>query len=174
MKNFINIFVLVLGLCFGARFAIAQIPIQNSDADILSVVAVIDQNEIQMAHMVEQKNVNRHILDYAKMLDRDHNKNLDQDQQLSQELGLTLGENSGTAGQLQSDGNKGMAALSSLDQVSFSREFISDMIKGHTDVLNWIDNQQAQNERVKRFLNETRKYISKHLKKAQYIQVHVL
>jgi len=108
------------------------------------------------------------------MLERDHNKNLDQDQKLSQELGLTLDENSGAAGQLQADGNKDMSALSSLDPDRYSREYISEMIKGHTDVLNWLDNQQTHNERLKRFLIETRKYISKHLKKAQYIQDHVL
>jgi predicted outer membrane protein len=117
--------------------------------------------------------MDRHILDYAKMLERDHKKNLDQDQKLSQGLGVTLDENSGTAGQLQSDGSKEMAALSTLDPGKYSKEFISDMIKGHADVLNWIDNQQTQNERVKKFLYQTRKYISKHLKKAQYIQDHV-
>ena len=102
-----NIFFLIFCL-FGAvpcGFAGTEIPLQNTDPEILGIFSTIDQNEIQAAQLAEQKNINHSVMDYAKMLDVEHNEHLDKTRKLSQELGLVLTDNA-FLDELRSDGQR--------------------------------------------------------------------
>lgn len=155
----------------GIPLAIAEISVQNSDAETLGILSGIDQNEIQEAQLAEQKNINSQVLDYARMLDKEHNKHLDQTRQLAQALGLVIGNNA-SLDHLRTQGAQDLAVLTPLNGSAFVQLYLADIIKGHSEALNWIESQDASDGDVKKFLQETRNDMTMHFKKAQNLQAH--
>ncbi len=170
MTNLLKLITLVVTfLGVASAGAMAAISLQNTDADTLGVLSIIDQNDIQAAQLAEQKTINHAVLDYARMLDLDHNEHLDETRHLSQQLGMTI-EDNGSLEELRTDGDQDLAALTVLDAKDFSELYIADMIKGQAEALDWIDMQDTQNKKVKKFLDQTREILDRCLETAERIQ----
>jgi predicted outer membrane protein len=174
MKKLVCTIFFFIGLYFiiGLECVLADIPVQHSDAEVLGVLSVIDQNEIQAAQLAEQKTIDQRVLDYARTLDVECNQHLDHTRHISQELGMTLEDNA-SLDQLRAQGTEDLAALTALDAGDFARLYLEDMIKGYSEALNWMDIQNTNNEHVKEFLKETRRRLVMHLEKASKMQANV-
>ncbi len=177
MKNLIWLGCIILGvyLIAHAKFALAQmIPRQKDDAQVLGLIEAEDFNEIHLAQLAEQKNIDQPILAYAWGLERYQRKNLDDLRKLSSELGINHVSNNGQIVYMRRRGEQEIFNLAPLDQDDFSREFIWDMITGHSKVLSWIDSQDVHHAEVRKFLEETMRHITFQLKMAQQIREKVL
>jgi predicted outer membrane protein len=170
MKELIRSGVITIGFLMISMGCVgAEIPVQHTDAEILGVLSAVDQNEIQAAQLAEQKFIVKGVLDYAKMLDMDHNKHLDDARRISQELGLIV-EDDASLDQIRTKGGQDLAALTALDGEAFAQLYIADVIKEYSETLNWMNSQSAQNQQLKAFLTETRNRFLTHFDKAQEIQ----
>ncbi len=70
-------------------------------------------------------------------------------------------------------GTGNFATLISMDGKDFETAYIDAMIKGHTEVLDMIDNQLmkiAKNDMLKAHLTETRGHVAMHLEQAKKLK----
>jgi putative membrane protein len=171
MKNPITVNIVLAGLCLTAAgpWAEADIPVQNTDADILGVLSVIDENEITTAQLAQEKDMDKNVLDFARMLAFDHSKHLDETKYISQTLGLSITDNL-LLQKMRTDATQERGALEALDGNDFAQLFIADIIKHHSEALNWLEQQNSQNQEITDFINKTRGQLAMHLKAAQKIQ----
>jgi predicted outer membrane protein len=173
IKNNMHIIILIFCLVVpGVQIALAQIPLQESDGEILGLSSVIEESEVQEAYLAMKKNINKEVSDYARMLNQEIGEHLKVIQNLSKKLDIGIVKNTTSINHVRNENQKDLAALELLDGVAFAQLFMTDTIKGHTEVLNWIDSQSAQNAEVNGYLKETRTHVAKNLDKAIIILKH--
>ena len=143
-----------------------------NDAEILAFVIAVDMNEILAAAEAQKKKVSAPVLDYAKMLHKEHGKNAGDTMKLGQKIGLTPAATT-AVDKLSVKGAGELAMLVPLEGDEFSKAYIDAMVKGHTEVLDMIDNQllkNADNAALKKHLTDMRGHIVAHLEKAKQLQ----
>lgn len=143
-----------------------------NEADILTCLKGVNEHEIAAANVAEKKKVSAPVLDYAKMMEKEHTKNLAATNKL---LSKTEGQPAHAAkhAEKKAEGEKDLAKLSEKDGDVFGKAYISAMVKGHKEVLDELDSKlipAAQTEAVKKHLTETRTHVAHHLEEAQKIQ----
>ncbi len=143
----------------------------SGDAEILASVVAVDLNEIGAAAQAETKKLSQPVMDYARMLHRDHGMNLGQTLKLGQQISLTPVITSKVE-DLQNKGAGELAGLVPLDGDRFERAYVDAMVKGHTEVLGMLDGdlKTASNAALKTHLTATRAAVADHLAKAQALQ----
>lgn len=142
------------------------------DAEVLGFVVAVNDNEILAAAEAAKKKVSPEVLEYAKTLHTEHGKNLDETLKLGLKIGVTPVETA-AVDKLRVKGAGELAALLSLDGEEFATAYIAAMIKGHTELLDMIDNQllkAADNDTLKKHLTATRGHVADHLKMAKGMQ----
>jgi len=145
-----------------------------SDAEILAFVIAVDMNETLAAAEAQKKKVSVPVLDYAKMLHKEHGKNAGDTMMLGQKIGLTPAATP-AVDMLSVKGAGELAMLVSLEDNEFGKAYIDAMVKGHNEVLDMIDNQllkNADNAALKKHLADTRIHIAAHLEKAKQLQAN--
>lgn len=144
----------------GARFS-------SGDDLALGLLGAVDDNEIAAAKQAQEKGVTGAVLDYAKMMEKEHTENLVKTKGLG-----TLGETS----DVKAVKDKGASELSTLGQKSgteYAAAYIDAMIAGHQDALSMIDGKMmssASTDPVKQHLADTKMHVQQHLAKAQEIK----
>jgi len=144
----------------------------TGDAEILAQLMAIDETEVRAATVAQQKKVTGPVLRFAKMLEADHGRDIEDVQSLTQTLGLTLSDTT-TVDQLHARGEEMMTRLAPLTGDDFGRAYVTQMVSGHREALQMIDDflKTAQNEEVRQHLQQVRAKIATHLKEAERLSV---
>jgi putative membrane protein len=139
----------------------------EGDDIALGLLGAVNENEIAAAKQAQEKKVSGAVLDYAKMMEKEHSENLEKTKSLG-----TL--SSASEVQLVKDhGAQEAATLDSKSGKAYAAAYIDAMVAGHQDALSMIDNKMlpaATSEPVKQHLTDTRKHVEAHLKRAQEIK----
>jgi predicted outer membrane protein len=146
----------------------------TGDAEILAQVMALDENEVDLARAAGQKNVTGPVQRYAKMIEEDHGRDMQQVRSLASTLGLTLTTTT-TVDQLHAKGQEAMSRLAPLTGEQFSRTFMTEMVNGHREALQMLDDflKTAQNDELKKHLTEARAKIAMHLREGEKIQAQI-
>ena len=143
-----------------------------TDAEILGMVAAIDEGETLAAAAAATKKVSPEVLAYARMLHQAHGKNVEDTLKLGVKIKVMPVE-SARVDKLRVKGAGDLAMLVPLDGERFASAFMAAMIKGHTDVIALIDGKlltAAKNDAVKNHLTATRGHVAMHLEEAKKVQ----
>jgi putative membrane protein len=145
----------------------------TKEAEILAFVAAIDNYEINAAKMAQGKNVDANVMNYAKLLQDDHEKNLSDNQNLVSSLNLQP-ENFKEVTSFIDKGNKQLQELEKItDTKKFEKAYVNVMIKGHEEALNKINKflkEEAKNTNLKNYLTDTKNTVEKHLQAGKQLQ----
>ena|ERR1041385_6144175 len=143
----------------------------NPDGEVLGLIQAIDSNEIKAAQEAKDKNLDRKVADYAKMMEKEHSKNLDRDEKLAQKTNIQPVETAQVQN-LRTQGADELSRLSPLQGAQFATAYIAAMVKDHSDALALIDAQKdsVQNKDLKKHVTATRDHVAKHLDEAKKIQ----
>ncbi|MGQ3888155.1 DUF4142 domain-containing protein [Legionella sp. CNM-1927-20] len=144
----------------------------QKDSEILGILVVLNQNEISAADLVsKKKDVNASVKKYAKMLAKEHAKNLRETMKLSRSIGSPVQND--TANNLKQKGETELNTLNSLTGAALDKAYIDSMVADHQQAIQLFDNDlipNVSNRKLKDHLTQTRKHLVKHLKEAQQIQ----
>ena len=142
-----------------------------NDGEILAALNALNENEVHAAQLAEKKDVEGPVLSFAKMIREDHGKNINDTEKLGGKLNIDLrkGEQVDT---LRNEGELLLDRLDALKDKEFERTFLQEMVSGHKDALDKLDEwiRSAQNPEVKSHLQATRSRVSFHLKEAERLQ----
>ncbi|MBA3386328.1 MAG: DUF4142 domain-containing protein [Chthoniobacterales bacterium] len=144
----------------------------TGDAEVLAFVIAVDDNEILAAAEATKKKPSSAVLDYAKMMHQEHGKNEADTMELGQKISVTPIDTE-AVDKLRVKGAGELAALIPLKGDEFEAAYVAAMVKGHTEVLEMIDSKllkAAENEAVKKHLNETRSAVAQHLEMGKKLQ----
>jgi len=143
----------------------------TGDADLLAQLRTIDETEVRAAAAAQQKNVTGPVLRFAKMMEQDHGRDIEDIARLSDSLGLTLSDTT-TVDQLRAHGEETMTKLAPLTGDDFGRAYISAMVNGHREALQMLDDslKTVQSEEVRQHLSAVRDKVAQHLKEAEKLQ----
>ncbi|MBA2301397.1 MAG: DUF4142 domain-containing protein [Acidobacteria bacterium] len=144
----------------------------NADGEVLGFVGAVDENEILAAAEVAKKKVGSEVKDYATMLHKAHGQHLADTMKLGQKIGVSPVETA-DVDKLRVKGAGNLASLISLDDDKFERGYLDAMVKGHTEVIEMIDNQllkTAKNPELQAHLKATRDAVTMHLEQAKKLQ----
>ena len=144
----------------------------GTDAEALAWVMQVDNNEINAAQEAQKKKISQPVMDYAKMLEKEHSDNLQKTKDMSQSMNEMPAETQAVE-DLKAKGNDMLSSLSSMDGMDFERNYIDAMVKGHTEALSMLDNQLIPNAKsadLKNHLTETRQHVAMHLDRAKELQ----
>jgi len=145
---------------------------KTDDAEILAFIIAVDDNEILAAAAAAKKKPGSAVLDYAKMMHQEHGKNEADTMELGQQINVTPIDTA-AVDKLRVKGAGELAALIPLKGDEFEAAYVAAMVKGHTEVLEMIDTKllkSAENEAVKKHLNETRSAVAQHLEMGKKLQ----
>lgn len=141
-------------------------------AETLGLIGAVNDNEIVAAMEAGKKKLSGPVADYAKMLHMEHGMNLEKTLLLGQKIDVTPLETAEVDKLRVKDAGE-LAMLVTLDGEKFAGAYLAAMVKGHTEVLDMIDNQllkRAAHDAVKAHLTETRESVAKHLAAAKQLQ----
>ncbi len=145
---------------------------EGTDAEVLGFVFAVDINEILAAEQAETKKISQPVMDYARMLHTEHGANADKTLKLGKAINVTPSDTKAVDA-LNVKGAGELATLVPLDGKDFETAYLDAMIKGHTEVLDMIDNQlmkTAKNDALKAHLTETRGHVAMHLDQAKKLK----
>lgn len=146
--------------------------VKVNEGEILAFLAAVNQHEISAATAAEGKEISERVAEYAKMLHTHHSSNLEKTLALSDSINIVAQETEDIQ-QFRTKGNEELAKLAALEGKGFESAYLDAMIKGHTEVLEWIDRKftnAAKSEALKAHLNETRMQVAMHLEEAKKLK----
>jgi putative membrane protein len=142
------------------------------EGEILSFLEAINNHEIKAAKIALKKQISAQALSYAKMMKKDHTKNLKATQTLSKTTGIEFSESAAIiAFRAKAAGER--ALMMPLKGDKFEASYANSMVKGHEEVLDMIDHKfmpNANNEDLKKHLVTTRAAVLHHLEEAKTLQ----
>lgn len=143
----------------------------TQDQNIVAFMMALNQNEINAANAASKKQINAKVTDFATMMQKDHQKNLDAITDLSKTQNITPMDNA-SVNKLKENGEKELTKLSSLDGNQFDNAFIKAMISGHLAALNHINQflKTTKNDALKTYLTDTKQAVQMHLTEAMKVQ----
>jgi putative membrane protein len=166
--------VLVATLFVNPAFAASKkIKTQSpaNSAQILSTIVALDANEILAGVQASNKNPSWSVSDFAKMMVKDHGKNMTEALELANQThSIPLNPNPDN---LHDKGAKELVMLAPLSGDAYNKAYVDAMVKGHEAALSTIDNKlmkSASNADIKNFLTDTRAAVAHHLEEAQKLQ----
>lgn len=139
----------------------------TDDALALGLLNAVNANEIAAAVQAQEKKVTGKVLDYARMMEKDHGEN----RRTTESLGSPA-----QTPEVQALMDKGKAELDALGKRSgkdYETAYVEAMIKGHAEALALIDTRLiplASSEAVKKHLSQTRDKVAAHLEAANKLK----
>lgn len=162
-----------IALCLAAGYAGAQTP--AGDAAAVAMLTAVNQHEIATAKLAAGKEVAPAVLQYAKMLQSEHQANQRKLEQLAGDAGVTPADTPKVAA-LKQKTEAERRTLAQLDGPAFQTAYVEAMVKDHAEALATIDEEllpAARNADVAAHLRETRAHIAKHLEQARSLSAEV-
>ena len=131
--------------------------------------AQADLAEIDMAQIALQNSGNGDVKDFANMIKSDHTSSLEDVMELMKDRNLQQPKS--IPAELQRD----ITRMKSLTGGEFDREFINMAVSEHQKAVEMFRDQQstAQNQDVKKYVEDTLPRLEMHLEKAQRLQTKV-
>ena len=139
-----------------------------NDGEILAQLVALNENEVHAAQLAEKKNAEGPVLSFAKMIREDHGRSINDTEKLGDKLNIDLKKGS-EVDTLRDAGERMLDRLDELKDKEFERTFIQEMVNGHREALEKLDDwiKSAQNPEVKAHLQATRSRVAFHLKEAE-------
>lgn len=143
---------------------------QSKDGEIIATLIVINEHEIAAANEATKRNINPTVKKYAEMLKEDHEKNLQDTQELSKKIAVLPVETE-TVIVMKEQGQEGLNKLKALNDQQFEVAYIQAMIKGHQEALDKLKAgiRNAKNPELKAHLRKTSGTVANHLQMAKAI-----
>lgn len=143
----------------------------GNDGEILAQLVAIDENEVHAAQLAEKRDVEGPIESFAKMIREDHGRNINDTERLAGKLNIDL-KRGDPVDSIHTEGEQMLDRLDALKGDEFQHSFINEMVNGHKEALDKLDDfiRQAQNPEVKAHLQATRQRVAFHLKEAERLQ----
>jgi putative membrane protein len=137
------------------------------DSLALGLLAAVNEHEIQAAQQAVSKQVSAPVLEYARMMEKEHGDNLAKTK--------TLGTLAATAEvqAMQEKGKNDLAELGKKSGKEYEAAYVDAMVKGHTEALALIDGRLlslASPGPVRDHLSTTRDHVAMHLEAARKLQ----
>ncbi len=139
----------------------------GGDADLLGVLAAINQHEIDASNQAKQHKLDAAVSKYADMMITDHGANL------TQTRALGANEQSAQATAQKEKGKQHLDQLGQTPDAQYQKAFVDAMVQGHTEALATLDNTLipgAKDAKVKDHLQKTRDKVAQHLEQAKALQ----
>ncbi|HYM85400.1 MAG TPA: DUF4142 domain-containing protein [Pseudoxanthomonas sp.] len=139
----------------------------TDDALALGLLSAVDDHEIQAAQQAIAKPVTGAVLEYARMMEKQHTDNLVETK--------TIGP-VGDSPEVQAMKDKGASELAELGKKSgkeYETAYVEAMVKDHTEALALIDGRMlslASAGAVRDHVSKARDHVAKHLEEAQKLQ----
>lgn len=144
-----------------------------SDANLAAMVKAINEQEVKEGKVAEKKAQSQAVKKFARMMVREHGQNNREIVAISKRIGLQPAENSDITA-MKDQGKSDVQALESSSGADFDKTYVDQMVKGHQDALQKLDqaiaNNQGRNADLSSFLSKTRQAVSRHLEMAQRLQ----
>lgn len=144
----------------------------QNEAEFIAWLIILNKNEISAAKTTLKKSKNIKVKDYASLMKKAHNKNLQDTINISRRIGIHA-MSSKDAKVLQQEGREDAKNLAKLKNKNFDTAYIALMVKDHQHALQKIEGKFANkitNAQLEQHLETTKKHITEHLQKAQEIQ----
>lgn len=144
-----------------------------SEEHAFSMIAAVDQAEIQAADAAIAKGVTGDALDFAKKMKAEHAANLARIDKLAPNAVLDISKDP-AATDLKNKKYNELMALNRLDGKSFENAYMDGQVNGHREVLSMIDNDlkpSVWQPEFRRFVSDTRDHVQDHLADAKHVQV---
>lgn len=144
---------------------------KQADGEVFAWLIAINKNEIAAAELARHKTTNKQVKDFANLMIKAHNQNLQQTIRLSHQLHVKP-EKTSEVIIVEKEGAKEKSDLKKLNNKDFEKAYINDMVTGHEKALSGIDNalQHVNSEKLKMHLENTRVHVKDHLAKAKNIR----
>ena len=143
-----------------------------TDEQIIMVTDTANMAEIDQAKLAQKKAKHPRVKKYAGMMISDHTKAKNKQKQLVTKLKITAADST-VATTLKTDTSSAMDSMKELASPDFDKAYIDAQIDNHKKLLDALDTQMipgAQNEDLKKLLEDLRPKVEAHLKEAQDIQ----
>lgn len=140
-----------------------------TDADVLSGLAVANQNEIQVAQYAVKQAQNARVKEFARTLEKDHKANLERGQALAKQLGTPPSE------QAREQAAKSVedTELAGKTGAEFDQAFVSYQVEHHQEVIDRLRNEllpAARDPQLRTFIENTIPKLEQHLATARELQ----
>jgi putative membrane protein len=157
----------------GAAASGSAMAAKYTDAEIVATVLAVDENEIKAAEAAEKKKMSKDASKFAKMLLKQHREDSSKVSKLAKKENIAPATNATKAQELRDKGASELQTLSAKDSSEFEQGYVSAMVQGHTEALALLDDhliKDAENKKLKKQLEETRKHVAHHLEEAKRLQ----
>lgn len=144
----------------------------DSEGEMLAFLAAVNHHEIDAAAAAKSKKISAQVSEYAMMLSEHHSSNLKKTLALGDSINIEPQETESIKA-FKKKGNEELTKLAALEGTGFESAYLDAMIKGHTEVLAWIDSKSitsTKSEALKAYLDETRTQIAMHLEEAKKLR----
>jgi predicted outer membrane protein len=154
-------------IVLAAAFAVGP----ESDAQIMSVMLALDENEVHAAATVEEKKVTGPVLALAQTIHQDHSKDIEDLKALGTAIGIEPKDAPAVA-ELRAKGKQTLEKLTPLTGGPLENAFVSEMVSGHREALQLVDEllKTARNPNLKAHLTSARQRIALHLQQAESLK----
>jgi predicted outer membrane protein len=158
----------------GGQSAGEQPQAKGGDAEILAIVMAIDHNEVFASLIAQKKELSPQVMEFARMLNREHGQNMVKGAQLGQQIGVRPVQTA-HVDLMKRKGAADLANIVRLDGPSFEVAFLDAMIKGHENALAVIDAnlKSVKNDQLKQHLTTSREHVAHHLEQARSLRGNV-
>jgi putative membrane protein len=143
--------------------------LSQSERDFMMEAAQADLAEIDMAQVALQNSGTGDVKDFANMIKSDHTSALEDLTELMKDTNVPQPKSIPV--ELQQD----ISRMRSLTGGEFDREFVNMIVSEHQKAIEMFRDQQstAQNQDVKKYVEDTLPTLEMHLEKAQRLQTKV-
>jgi putative membrane protein len=143
--------------------------LSQSERDFMMEAAQADLAEIDMAQVALQNSGTGDVKDFANMIKSDHTSALEDLTELMKDTNVPQPKSIPV--ELQQD----ISRMRSLTGGEFDREFVNMIVSEHQKAIEMFRDQQstAQNQDVKKYVEDTLPRLEMHLEKAQRLQTKV-
>jgi putative membrane protein len=163
--------ILIPAISFGQNSKTPKL----TDPEIASVAVTANQIDINYARLANEKSKNSDVLNFAKMMIKDHQSIIDQATALVKKLGVTPKDND-VSKSLNSQAESTMNTLKAKSGIDFDKAYIDNEVAVHKAVIETLQNvliPQSQNAELKALLNKVLPIIKSHLQMAETAQKKV-
>lgn len=151
-----------------------QAALTPAELQMLAHLHALDQSEVAVAKLAEQRATNPAEKAYAQMLVKDHQQNDQQIQAFAARHKVTIPaeEQTEMVRKDMKEHEDAVAHLRTLHGAEFDRAYIQMMTKGHDEAIAWIDAslKTVQNDELRGLLAHTRTTLEKHRDQAKALE----
>jgi putative membrane protein len=143
---------------------------RKKDSEALGWLIVVDQGEIDMGKAAKARKLDPQVIEFAELMIEDHSKNLSKTKAVAKKLHIEPSKND-DAKKLEENGKEKLKDLSKEDDNKFQKEYVDEMVKGHKDALDGVEDKEKDvSKDLKEHFTQSKAHVAKHLDKAKELQ----